>query len=232
MKVTEGKIRIIIASPHQRHNHLEMSLRNNSALEVLRIFDPTHLEIAKLLKFSPRYIFFPHWSWVIPKEIYEKFECVIFHMTDLPYGRGGSPLQNLIIRGHKETKICAIRCVKILDGGPIYMKMPLSLLGSAEEILQNAANITEIIIKKIILEQISPVDQTGEPIEFQRRTSKDGNIGDLMQLEKVYDFIRMLDADGYPSAFIETEHLKFEFTRAIFNKNSVEANVKITMRKS
>ena len=31
---------------------------------------------------SPRYIFFPHWSWIIPKEIYERYECVVFHMTD------------------------------------------------------------------------------------------------------------------------------------------------------
>ena len=29
-------------------------------------------------------------------------------MTDLPYGRGGSPLQNLIIRGFESTKISAI----------------------------------------------------------------------------------------------------------------------------
>lgn len=232
MTITEGKIRIVIASPHQRHNDLELSLRNNFDLEVLRIFNPTQLEISKLLEFSPRYIFFPHWSWIIPMEIYEKFECVIFHMTDLPYGRGGSPLQNLIVRGHKETKLCALRCVKELDAGPIYMKLPLSLLGSAEEILQNAAKLTEIMIKKIIFEQPKPVDQTGNPTDFQRRLPKDCDLAHLTELEKIYDFIRMLDADGYPSAFIETEHLKFEFTHAAFDRNLVEAKVKITRRKS
>ena len=46
---------------------------------------------------NPKYIFFPHWSWLIPNEIYENYECILFHMTDLPYGRGGSPLQNLIL---------------------------------------------------------------------------------------------------------------------------------------
>ena len=43
-------------------------------------------------------------------------------MTDLPYGRGGSPLQNLIINGHKETMMSALRCVQELDAGPIYLK--------------------------------------------------------------------------------------------------------------
>ena len=50
-------------------------------------------ELDKLLEsYNPRYIFFPHWSWIVPKEIFEKYECVCFHMTDLPFGRGGSPL--------------------------------------------------------------------------------------------------------------------------------------------
>ncbi len=97
----DNPVRIVIATPHHRHNDLERSLISNFNLEVLRIRDPKDLEVSKLLEFSPRYIFFPHWSWIIPKEIYEKFECVIFHMTDLPFGRGGSPLQNLIVRGHK-----------------------------------------------------------------------------------------------------------------------------------
>ena len=76
-------------------------------------------------------VFFPHWSYFIPEEVYNNFRCIIFHMTDLPFGRGGSPLQNLIVRGHKETKISAIQCVKEVDAGPVYLKKPLSLNGSA-----------------------------------------------------------------------------------------------------
>ena len=47
---------------------------------------------------QPRYIFFPHWSQLVPAEITEMYDCVCFHMTDVPFGRGGSPLQNLIKR--------------------------------------------------------------------------------------------------------------------------------------
>ena len=42
-------------------------------------------------------------------------------MTDLPYGRGGSPSKS-IIRGLKTTKITAFKCVAEIDAGPVYLK--------------------------------------------------------------------------------------------------------------
>ena len=41
-----------------------------------------------LRELKPDFVFFLHWSFIIPKEIFEQFECIVFHMTDLPYGRG------------------------------------------------------------------------------------------------------------------------------------------------
>jgi methionyl-tRNA formyltransferase len=63
------------------------------------VTDPGDLAVEMLAALDPRYVFFPHWSHRIDSAIFERFECVIFHMTDLPFGRGGSPLQNLIARG-------------------------------------------------------------------------------------------------------------------------------------
>ncbi|MEM6667361.1 MAG: methionyl-tRNA formyltransferase, partial [Pseudomonadota bacterium] len=88
---------------------------------------------------APRYIFFPHWSHIVPKAILDATECVCFHMTDVPYGRGGSPLQNLIVRGHEDTVLTALRMTKVLDGGPVYGKIPLSLEGSAADIFARMA---------------------------------------------------------------------------------------------
>ena len=63
------------------------------------------LVLSKIKTINPRYIFFPHWSWIIREEIWRNYECVVFHMTDLPFGRGGSPLQNLLSRGIYKTKL-------------------------------------------------------------------------------------------------------------------------------
>ena len=181
---------------------------------------------------SPRYIFFPHWSYIIPPDVYENYECIIFHMTDVPFGRGGSPLQNLISRGIYETKISALRCVKELDAGPVYLKRPLSLYGSAEEIYLRASEIIEDMICQIIKEQPVPVEQTGEITCFSRRKPEQSNIAELITLKQVFDHIRMLDADGYPHAFLETEHFRFEFERASIKKGQIIADVKITERKN
>ena len=41
-----------------------------------------------LSNIKPKRIFIPHWSYYITDEIYQNFNCIIFHMTYLPYGRG------------------------------------------------------------------------------------------------------------------------------------------------
>jgi len=172
-------------------------------------------------------IFFPHWSYLIPPKIYERYECIVFHMTDLPFGRGGSPLQNLIARGIYETKISALLCVRELDAGPIYSKRPLSLYGSAQEIYMRAGQIVEDMIVDIMLNHPEPQEQSGEVVFFPRRQPQDGDIAGLETLGKVYDFIRMLDADGYPPAFIETDDLRFEFSRASLKSGYIQADVTI-----
>jgi methionyl-tRNA formyltransferase len=219
---------ILIASPHSRNDLLELRVRDRLiGREVVRIRTPQELVPENLEKLNPEFIFFPHWSWIIQSEIFTRFACVIFHMTDLPYGRGGSPLQNLIVRGHRETKLTALQCVAELDAGPIYMKRPLSLSGTAEEILQRASGLVEEMIVEIVRSRPESVPQVGQVVEFKRRQPKDGNISDLDTLAGTYDFIRMLDAEGYPPAFIDTEHMHLEFRNAELCDEFVEAKVRI-----
>ena len=179
---------------------------------------------------APRYVFFPHWSHIIPEDIHGAFECVIFHMTDLPFGRGGSPLQNLISRGITRTKISALRCEKGLDTGPIYLKRDLSLEGSAEEIFLRADRIIEDMIVEMIEKEPKPQPQTGEPTLFKRRTPDMSNLKDAVSLDDAYDLIRMLDADGYPRAFLDIGPLRIEFSRAARKADGIAADAKITLR--
>lgn len=223
--------RVVIASPHERHDALEQMLRTKLGLEVLRVREQSGLDPSRLNAFMPSYVFFPHWSWKIPAEVYEGFACVIFHMTDVPFGRGGSPLQNLVARGISETRLTALRCVAELDAGPVYLKRPLSLLGTAEEILMRASQLTGEMIEAIVQDRPEPQPQVGEPTAFRRRARQDGNIESLDSLEKVFDYIRMLDADGYPPAFLEVGQFCLEFSRASLKPNCVIADVKITRKK-
>jgi methionyl-tRNA formyltransferase len=198
----------------------------------LLIDSKNEFNLVTLKEFNPSRIFIPHWSHIIPYEIFENYECVVFHMTDLPFGRGGSPLQNLISRGYKTTKISAIKVEQGLDTGDVYLKRILGLEGNASEIFERSSLVIEEMIREIINENIRPLPQVGEITEFKRRKPEDSNINELCDLEKVYDYIRMLDCDGYPHAFIETPNLKFEFINANFNKTEeiITANVRISKK--
>ena len=172
------------------------------------------LTLNRLREIQPKYIFFPHWSWPVPTKILQEFPCVCFHETDLPYGRGGSPLQNLIIRGHKETKMTALRMVEELDAGPVYLKRPLSLAGRAEEIFERAADLVYDMIGEIITREIAPLPQQGEAVVFNRRTPNESVLPQDGSPSTLFDFIRMLDAPTYPKAFIDHGQWRIEFDRA------------------
>jgi methionyl-tRNA formyltransferase len=180
---------------------------------------------------APRYVFFLHWSWKVPAEVVRDFECVCFHMTDVPYGRGGSPLQNLISRGHRDTKLTALRMTEEVDAGPVYLKEPLSLEGSAEEIYLRATQLSAKMIQRIVREQPVPKAQKGDVVRFTRRKPEESEIGSPASLEEFHNFIRMLDAEGYPRAFLNHGEFRLEFSRSSLREEHILANVKITRRK-
>jgi methionyl-tRNA formyltransferase len=184
------------------------------------------LDVAE--KISPRYIFFLHWSWKVPQEIVERFECVCFHMTDVPFGRGGSPLQNLILRGYRETKLTALRMSEEFDAGPVYMKAQLSLEGGAEEIYGRASRLSAEMIQRIIQREPKPLPQRGKPVIFKRRKPEESEIKGAASLEELHDLIRMLDAEGYPRAFLRHAGFCFEFSRPALYDGRIVADVKIT----
>jgi methionyl-tRNA formyltransferase len=192
------------------------------------IGDREQLSLDAVRVLDPRYIFFLHWSWKVPEEIIKEYECICFHMTDVPYGRGGSPLQNLILMRQKQTKLSALRMVEELDAGPVYMKEDLSIeSGSAEEIYIRASYKAAEMIQRIISENMEPVPQTGEPTVFKRRQPEESQIASLESIQALYDFIRMLDAEGYPKASIESQGFLFEFSRAVLYDGRIEADVTI-----
>lgn len=192
------------------------------------ISEKHELSLEYIEKIQPQYIFFLHWSYIIPESITSGYTCICFHMTDVPYGRGGSPLQNLIAEGNTETKVTALKMTKKLDAGPVYFKEHLCLAGSAEEIFMRAGQLCARMIKRFVLEDPAPVEQSGTPVCFPRRTPEQSEIQTPTNLDKVYDMIRMLDAEGYPRAFIEKDGFRYEFHRGLIYSEHIRASVTIT----
>ncbi len=222
----------VIASARPWNAGMALRLARRTGCRIEHIASPRDLTLERLQALAPRFVFFPHWSHRIPAEIHRRFECVIFHMTDLPFGRGGSPLQNLIVRGIFETKISALRCVEEMDAGPVYLKRPLSLFGAAEEIYLRAASVVEDMVAEILARAPKPRPQRGAATVFRRRKRQDGALVAARSLPGAFDLIRMLDATGYPPAYVRVGAFRIEFTRASLKTDAVVADARITLAKS
>jgi methionyl-tRNA formyltransferase len=227
-------INVVVATTKEWNidNYFKIKKHYENRIQFHLVTNKKELTKKYLLTLNPKYIFFPHWSWIISQEIYNHFECVLFHMTDLPYGRGGSPLQNLIIREVYDTKISALKVTSNIDEGDIYIKENFNIsIGSAEENFIKLSNIIfEKMIPKILTSNITPSKQIGDIVEFKRRTLEESNIYTLKNksLDKLYDFIRMLDADGYPKAYIEMDNVKIEFNEVCKKNSDLAGRFRIT----
>ena len=201
--------------------------RQYSSLNIVEIKTKNELNLELLEKINPRYIFFPHWNWKVDSEIFERYECVVFHTAPLPFGRGGSPIQNLILRNIEKTPVCALRMTEILDGGPIYDSIEVTLDGTITEIFSKIAVCVEKLIIKICQENIEPIDQSGTVVSFNRLTYADNELKSEYSIKELYDRIRMLDGLDYQRAYLNFGKNKIEFTEAHLDKNCLIAKIKI-----
>jgi methionyl-tRNA formyltransferase len=115
--------------------------------------------------------------------------------------------------------------------GTGLFKKKLSLEGRAEEIFIRANHIIEEMIVEILETNPQPEPQKGDVVRFTRRKPEDGNWDSAGSIDEVYDYIRMLDAEGYPPAFVRVGNYKLEFSKASRKVNAVNASVRIIKEK-
>ena len=221
----------VVATSKDWFNKLPKSNKYQE-LSISNILYKDELSIEKLDKIKPRYIFFPHWSWKVEPEIYERYECIVFHTAPLPFGRGGSPIQNLIIKGFKKSPLCALKMNETLDGGPIYLKKEISLEGNIDKIFSRIAIHIEQMIINICKNNPIPVAQEGIPFTFKRLTYKDNELDDSLSIEEIHDRIRMVDGVDYESSYIRFGEYKIEFTNAEIKNNEILARVRLFNNKN
>ena len=76
----------ILLTSKSWHNDLFKRLSDDFTVQWIRITNKEDFTYDKLMEISPDSIFIPHWSDKIPVEIFSNFSCILFHITDLPFG--------------------------------------------------------------------------------------------------------------------------------------------------
>jgi methionyl-tRNA formyltransferase len=182
--------------------------------------NPKKLTLSYVKKINPKIIFFPDWSWIVPKIILDNYKCVCFHESDLPKFKGGSPIQNQIIRGVKKTKTTAFIMNNKIDSGDILLKKILSLEGTLDKIFQRMIKNDYAMILRIIKGNYKIRKQSGHSTQYKRRKPEESELDFNESKQYIYNFIRML-SDPYPNAFIKYKKHKIVFKSAEFRNGKL-----------
>ncbi len=184
------------------------ALAKDSAHEFLIIRREQDFSEQALDDFKPDWVLFYGWSQYVPSRIYHRYCCLMLHPSPLPLYRGGSPIQNQIINGEKQSKVTIFIMAEEMDAGDIVAQDDLSLEGSLDEIFMRIQDSGIRLTQQLLRDGLKPAAQDhARATHFPRRKPTQSEITHeelaTASAEYLYNKIRML-GDPYPNAFIRT----------------------------
>ena len=145
---------------------------------------------------------------IISLEAKKKFSNVlVVHESDLPAGRGWSPLTWQVLEGSQEIIVSLIDAAEKIDQGAIYAQTKIKLNGT--ELLDDLRRLQFVASRRLCMQFISsflansltPVEQIGSPSYYPRRTAIDSKISLNTSLKDCFNLLRVSDKDRYPAWF-------------------------------
>jgi len=140
---------------------------------------------------------------------------LVVHESDLPLGRGWSPLTWQIIQGTNSIPIILFEAAESLDAGKVYIKDVMTFTGVEviQEIRSIQGSATINLCKQFVDEYPSLVinakDQVGEPTFYDRRTPIDSYIDANDTVKAAFPILRVSDYERYP-AFFNIDGVRFK----------------------
>ena len=143
---------------------------------------------------------------------YNKLNLVV-HESNLPEGKGFSPIQWQILNGQNEITFTLFEAKKELDSGDIFLQKDVSFSGyelfdeirgiqgkKTIELIQEFLNVYPMISKK---------PQIGEETVFKRRKLNDDKLNIDKSIKEQFNHFRIANNDEYPLWF-EIDGNKYE----------------------
>lgn len=130
---------------------------------------------------------------------------IVVHASDLPLGKGFSPLQWQILEGKNIIPLTLFEAVEGVDAGPYYLKKSVNFNGTElhDELRKGLAEkIIEMCLEFVEnYQQMSPIEQSGEETFYERRTEKDDEINPEKSIAELFNHFRIADNTKYPLYF-------------------------------
>lgn len=148
------------------------------------------------------YLFLISCSKKLSKEEINKHKLVcVLHESDVPYGRGWSPLAWQVLEGKKEIIISAIKCAEEIDSGDVIGQRPLILDDSelSDELHKKSSEVKQSLILEII-KGFKSRPQFGESSYYRKRTPKDSELDVDKTIKNQFNLLRICDS-RFPAFF-------------------------------
>jgi UDP-2,4-diacetamido-2,4,6-trideoxy-beta-L-altropyranose hydrolase len=140
-----------------------------------------------------------------PQILSRNRQNLVVHASDLPKGRGFSPLTWLVLEGQRRIPVCLIEAAEMVDEGDILAKKEFSLaghelIGDMRELLGQAT--LDLCLDCVLSPFPSPrMPQTGAPSYYSRRSPKDSRLDPTKSIADQFDLLRTVDNEKYPAFF-------------------------------
>ncbi|MFT5240055.1 MAG: methionyl-tRNA formyltransferase [Candidatus Promineifilaceae bacterium] len=131
---------------------------------------------------------------------------LVVHASDLPAGRGWSPLVWQVLEGRDEITLSLFEAVNEVDAGPIIKKASFTLNGDemSDEINRKLFE-TEMALMDYAVENVDALKATPQPTDsishYRKRTKADSRLDPQKSIAEQFNLLRISDPLRYPCFF-------------------------------
>ena len=140
---------------------------------------------------------------------------LVVHASDLPKGRGFSPMTWQVLEGRNEIPVCLLEAAEDVDTGPIVYRTTMRFEG--HELIEEMRAILgrmHVELCRRFLDEPSPptgAPQQGEPTNHPRRRPADSRLDPARSIAEQFDLLRTVDHEAYP-AFFDLHGRRYKLT--------------------
>lgn len=130
----------------------------------------------------------------------------VIHESDLPAGKGFSPVQWQILSGANSMVVSMINLDELIDGGDIVLQKKLEFVGDElyEEIRAKQAAVTVDLVFDCIdcYPDYFPKPQVGNETFYRRRYPEDSELDPDKTLRELFPLLRVCNNEEWPAYFV------------------------------
>lgn len=130
---------------------------------------------------------------------------LVVHESDLPEGKGWSPLTWQVVEGEDEISITLFEAAEKIDSGEIYLQDTIKLDGTElnSELKHKQGKKTKELILKFANKypDINGKKQSGKETFYLRRRSEDSELDPDKTIREQFNLLRVVDNERYPAFF-------------------------------